>query len=250
VKRKGSQGGIPNLGWPLLVLCFLLSFVAWAGDEDKKQESIAKPAPPPEAAPLPQEAEAPPFELPQEQEEIPEFSESVAPQPPRKKVEAVRRKKDRDLNIAYSELLNLVEPAEGLQGVLPPALGTRGYRPSLIALGVGDRTPGLGVMLEYSWNRIGMGAFYSYRNLRDDDVRRYSQSFGGLFATYRWLPWMIAPYFLLGLEVGSKTDETFGGMAGVGIETRIYYGWTILFGYTYHSVVQKGFLGGAIGWMF
>lgn len=150
----------------------------------------------------------------------------------------------------YSELMGLVDLGEPDQGVLPPAPGFRGYRPSMIAVGAGDRTPGYGGMVEFSWNRVAAGVFASYRNLRDSDTSAEAQGFAGLYGLYRWLPWGVSPYFLLGLELGSRTPETFGGLVGVGVEARLYSGWTALVGYTYHSVARKGFFGGAIGWSF
>jgi hypothetical protein len=229
----------------------LNSTAAIAGDEDQKEEKKPSPAPEPEAPPAPNEPEAPDLSL--GEQPGPQFEEepkAAAPAAPRK----ARRKRgapyEPDKNIDYSEILGRVEVEPLSKGVLPPALGFRGYRPSMMALGFGDRTPGIGAMVEYSWNRVGAGAYYSYLNLPDDDLRSEGQGFGGLYALYRWLPFNISPYFLLGVEFASQTPDAFGGTAGIGVEARIFYGWTALFGYTYHSTAKRGFLGGAFGWSF
>jgi hypothetical protein len=122
----------------------------------------------------------------------------------------------------------------------------------MIAVSYYDRTPGVGGILEYSWNRLGVGAYYSYRSNRSVINGRnvVSQSFGGLYMLYRWLPFDASPYFLAGGEVGTPTDETIGGIAGLGAELRVYNGWTILVGYTYHTVLHNGYFGGALGWSF
>lgn len=243
--------------WPLfLALAFLLGPVAsQGGDEDARKNSPAAPAPAPEPMPLPEEVEMPDASLGQEPEleaESPLFEDESAPKPPaRAKSRAKPRAPfDPDRNVDYSELLGMVAVGEPGRGVLPPAPGFRGYRPNMVALGVGDRTPGYGGIVEYSWNRLALGAFFSYRRLHDLDLYSESQGFGGAYGLYRWLPWGMSPYFLLGLELGSGTPETFGGLAGAGVEARIYSGWTILLGYTYHSTVRKGFMGGAFGWSF
>lgn len=120
----------------------------------------------------------------------------------------------------------------------------------MIAASYGDRTPGYGAMVEYSWNRLGIGVYYSYLNQKDSDLYSFVQTFGGLYMLYRWLPFKFSPYILGGLELGSKTAEKFGGTVGLGIEAQVYYGWTLLLGYTYHSTARKGYLGGGIGWAF
>ncbi|MGG2334415.1 hypothetical protein, partial [Salmonella enterica] len=63
--------------------------------------------------------------------------------------------KDLDENIDYSRLDDGVEALDPGRGVLAPALGFRGYRPNMVAVGGGDRVPGFGGIIEYSWNRIG-----------------------------------------------------------------------------------------------
>lgn len=225
---------------------------ALAGDEDTKKEKVAPAPVEPEPAPLPEEPEAPDMSLGEEENLQPEFTEPEAaatPAAPRKK-----RPKgvpyDPDKNINYSELLALAEPVTATRGVLPPAQGTRGYRPNLLAASAGDRTPGYGGFLEYSWNRLGVGVFFAYRHLRDVDRYNEFQTLGGTYGVYRWLPWDFSPYILAGIEMGSKTTETFGGLAGIGMEVRVYSGWTALLGYTFHSTMRKGFWGGAFGWSF
>ncbi len=221
---------------------------AWAGDEDKKAPEEKKQPVEQLPAPEPEEPEAPDMTLGEEPEvQAPEFP---TPGKSKAKGKKPKKKKSPDENIDYSEILGMAEFLELKRGVLPPALGTRGYRPNLIALGYGDRTPGFGAMVEYSWNRLSAGIFYSYRNLKDYDRFNRSQSFTGLYGLYRWLPFALSPYLLLGLELGNKTPVAFGGMAGLGIEARIYNGWTALLGYTYHSTARKGFFGGAFGWSF
>lgn len=237
--------------WILLLLLALGAPAAHAGDEDVKQEKAAVVPAEPEPTPLPEEPEAPGMSLGEEPEVVsPEFNvpEEAAPLP--KRQAGKRKPYDPDANMDYSELLSLAEPVDESRGVLPPALGARGYRPNLIAGSVGDRTPGYGGFLEYSWNRLGAGLFYSYRNLKDADRYSYTQSILGMYGLYRWLPFDFSPYLLVGLEAGKATAEDFGALAGLGLEVRVYSGWTILLGYTYHSTVHKGFLGGAFGWSF
>jgi hypothetical protein len=120
----------------------------------------------------------------------------------------------------------------------------------MIAVGYGDRTPGWGGMVEYSWNRIGAGVFGSGRMARISASTTALQSFFGIYGLYRMLPWGISPYFLLGLEGASNTEETAGGLVGGGMEVRVYSGWTALLGWTYHSTARRGYLGGALGWSF
>jgi hypothetical protein len=235
--------------WWIIALLALTAPVVMAGDEDVKQEAPVVQPKPPEAIPIPAEPEAPDMSLEEEEPEpAPEFSPVQEPAPPVKK--SYGKRKSPDKNMDYSEILDEVQALEASRGVLPPALGSRGYRPNMIAVGYGDRTPGYGAMVEYSWNRLGAGVYYSYRNLKDADLYSYSQGFGGLYFLYRWLPFKFSPYILGGLEAGSKTAEAFGGTLGLGMEVQVYYGWTLLLGYTFHSTARKGFMGGAIGWAF
>jgi hypothetical protein len=241
----------------LTLLAFLAAAPSRAGDEDVKAEKAKKAAQQaePEAMPLPPETEAPPPALMEEEVKAPIFTETeevAAPMAPSATPQrrAVRELKDPDKNLDYSELLALAQPMELSRGILPPALGTRGYRPNLVAVSVGDRTPGYGALVEYSFNRIGVGTYFSYRNLTDYDTQSVSQTFFGLYGLYRWLPFDFSPYILMGVELGSQTRETLGGLAGLGMEARIYSGWTLLVGWTFHSTARKGFFGGGFGWSF
>jgi hypothetical protein len=250
-----SMGRLRVISWALLVfgLAIFAPEIGNAGDEDTKKEASAPVAPAePEPAPTPEEPEAPDLSLGEEPEATsPSFEEPAAsPAAARAKRRAAKPPYDPDKNINYTELMALAEPGNASRGVLPPAQGTRGYRPNLVAASAGDRTPGYGGFVEYSWNRLAAGVFFAYRPLRDVDRFNEYQTIGGLYGTYRWLPWDFSPYALLGLEIGSKTPETFGGLAGLGMEARIYSGWTALLGYTFHSTVRKGFWGGAFGWSF
>lgn len=239
----------------LLFLAFFLlggmPFVptALAGDEDAKKEKVKQEPVEPESTVAPSEPEAPDLSMGEEPSPVFEEAKPDAP-PPRRRARAMRKPWDADANVDYSELLGRVEANEAGRGILPPALGFRGYMPNMVALSAGDRTPGYGAIVEYSRNRLGLGAYYSYRYLHDADLYAFSQSFFGAYGTYRWLPFAISPLFLLGLEVGTSTPEAFGGIAGLGIDARIYSGWTALIGYTYHSTVHRGFLGGGLGWSF
>lgn len=233
----------------LSVLAF--SPLAIAGDEDVREEKAKVEAPVPEDQALPQAPETPDAALGEEPPPAaPEFDSQPAAAKATRRAKNPRWPYDPDRNIDYSELMGIVDTAEPGRGVLPPAPGFRGYRPNMVAVGVGERTPGYGVMVEYSWNRLGMGMFYSYRRLSDYDLFSQSQSFLGIYGIYRWLPWDFSPYFLGGLEGAKATRERFGGLVGIGAEGRIWYGVTLLIGYTYHSTAQKGFFGGGIGWSF
>lgn len=236
--------------WLVVGLVGIFSSVqAWSGDEDTKPAEQPKEVVEQPQAPEPELPEAPEMTLGEEPEPLsPQFPVDTANTKKKKKDRKTRKSPDENLD--YSELMGMADPLELKRGVLPPALGTRGYRPNLVAASYGDRTPGYGVLVEYSWNRLSAGVFYSYRNLKDYDRFNRSQSFTGLYGLYRWLPFQISPYLLLGLELGDKTPVGFGGMAGLGLEARIYNGWTALLGYTYHSTARKGFFGGAFGWSF
>lgn len=238
----------------MILICLALmapSLPGFAGDEDvKKEKPVAAPREP-EPTPMPAEPQAPDMSLGEEEPALPEFDAPIGGSPqvaPAKKKRGTR--KSPDMNLDYTELLDMVESVEVGRGVLPPALGSRGYRPNMIAAGYGDRTPGYGAMVEYSWNRLGIGLYYSYLNNKDEDLFSFVQTFGGIYMLYRWLPFKFSPYILGGLEMGSKTAESVGGTVGLGIEAQVYYGWTLLLGYTFHSTARKGFLGGGIGWAF
>lgn len=250
--------------WGTTISALLLSFAllsamatpyAYAGDEDVaevKQPSTPPtpaivPAPTPPPAPEAQPelsagkvAPSPLKPLPAEPEDTALQPESAPPPPP--------AKYDPDKNIMYPSVD--AEPLEN--GVLPPSLGFRGYRPNMIALGAGDRTPGLGGILEYNWNRLGAGIAYSYRlvNAYQNTFYVQSQSFANVYGLYRWLPFDASPYILLGGELGWATDDGVGAIAGMGLELHIYSGLTAILGYTYHSCVHMGFMGGSIGWSF
>lgn len=221
---------------------------ARAGDEDVKEEKKAVEAKTPEDTALPQEEEEPELSVSKEPEKPIPVPEEAAPAP--KKQRKMAKQRGPDDNIDYSGLLGRVNAFDPPRGVLPPALGFRGYRPNMIALGVGDRTPGYGAMLEYSWNRVGAGIYGSYLNHKGGDRLAASSAFAGLYVLYRWLPFDISPYILVGGELGSETDEVLGGTTGLGMEARLVDGITLLLGWTYHSTVRRGYFGGALGWSF
>jgi hypothetical protein len=235
------------LSLSVLVLGVLLFLpAAHAGDEDVREEKKkAEQAIPGDTA-LPKDVEAPEMSTGDNPEAAPDFEEPQGPPLPKKEA----RVEDPDANIDYSRLLEGVETSELKRGVLPPAMGFRGYRPSMIAAGVGDRVPGVGGMVEFSWDRIAAGVLGSYHYNFGQNPYVTGYAIGGLYGLYRWLPFDVSPYFLLGIEAGYNTLDPIGGMLGAGIETRIYSGWTFLFGWTFHSTMHNGFLGGAIGWSF
>ncbi|MGZ3651807.1 MAG: hypothetical protein ACXVB9_15555 [Bdellovibrionota bacterium] len=221
---------------------------ARAGDEDVKEAKKKAEEKTPEDTALPQDVEAPEMSVGDGAEPTPDYEE-VKPETPSRPVR-VYKEWDPDGNVDYSRLDDTVEPLDAGRGVLAPALGFRGYRPSMIAIGGGDRVPGFGGMVEYSWNRIGAGLSASYRSTKGEDPNVVGYNIVGLYGLYRWLPFDMSPYFLLGLEAGRATAEPVGGMLGLGAEARIYSGYTVLLGWTYHSTVERGFFGGAFGWSF
>jgi hypothetical protein len=152
-----------------------------------------------------------------------------------------------DENVDYSKNYEAIEVDTLPKEVQPLALGARGYRPNLVALSVYDRTPGYGLLIEYSWNRVGAGLGLSYRPRENPDP---VQSFLNLYVLYRWLPFAVSPYFLAGYEAGQSSTSSSGGIVGAGIEAQIVSGWTLLSGYTYHGTMHKGYWGGAFGWAF
>lgn len=228
----------------LLAFGCAVSISAHAGDEDVKQEA-PKPAPIPEADAPQVEPEPDVPDLSTGEEKGPDFQENLEMgKKPSKTPWSL------DDNIDYSELSPELEGAFDARGVLPPALGFRGYRPNMLAIGYGDRMPGWGGLMEFSWNRLGLGVYYSHRRLPTVDGLRRSQDYVGAYGLYRWLPWSFSPYFLIGVEGATNTQDQIGGLAGIGTEVEVYQGWTLLFGYTYHSTAHLGFLGGAFGWSF
>lgn len=226
---------------------------AFAGDEDMKLKKPKAAPKEPEPAPVPQEPEAPDLSVGEQTGPIfePLPPEDLPPEeaPPAGR-RALRPPWDPDMNLDYSELMGRVETGEAARGILPPALGFRGYLHNMIALTVGDRTPGYGALLEYNFNRLGFGVYYSFRNLHDANTYAESQSFLGIYGQYRWLPFDLSPLITAGIESVSGTPESFGGTLGFGLDWRIYSGFTVLAGYTYHSAVRRGFMGGGLGWSF
>lgn len=243
----------------LLLLAFLIAGMvsasaARAGDEDQAEEAkrAAQQAAPEDTA-IPLDAQGPAPSVEAEPEVIaPDFQE-VKPTVVKKKTKAAPaaiKPFNPDENVDYSQILSTIEESpRPKRGVLPPAQGFRGYRPSMLAIGVGDRTPGFGAIVEYSWNRLGIGALGSYLPT-SKDTRAKSYGFFGVYGLYRWLPFDFSPYITLGVELGSQTEESFGGLTGGGVEAKIYSGITALLGWTYHSTVHRGYWGGAIGWSF
>ena len=244
----------------LLASTFLfLPTMARAGDEDVREEKAKVERPkeePKETLPEVDATESPDPAALKEPETVSaavaeEKAVPAAPVVAKKPLPKTRPKpQEPDDNINYMPILSSIDPESLPELVRPEALGTRGYRPHMIALAIGDRTPGYGALLEYSFNRIGVGAAFSYRELPAGNPIAKSQTFGNLYATYQCLPFWMTPYFLLGVELASKALSSTGAMAGVGIEAQIYHGWTASLGYTYHSTLRDGFLGGSFGWAF
>jgi len=229
---------------------------ARAGDEDARQGKAKRESKSPEDTALPQAPETPELSMGPGEEPSPEFNEPGAGSGGAGGAQAQKRRRgapkgwNRDENLDYTELLHRVDVADPRHGVLPPALGFRGYRPNMVAVGIGDRTPGAGVMVEYSWNRIGAGVLFAYRKAGREDRHAKAEGLAGLYGLYRWLPFDFSPYFLIGLEGGSFTRDFLGGMLGGGLEARVYSGLTLLVGWTFHSTTNRGGMGGAMGWSF
>jgi opacity protein-like surface antigen len=154
-------------------------------------------------------------------------------------------KEGKDKNLDFSSIYAGVDLDALPKQVLAPALGTRGYRPNLIALNYGERTPGGGLIVEYNHNRIGYGLSSSWRR-----VDRQNQYFNNAYVIYRMLPFRTSPYFLSGAGIVSGSTTDTGLLIGAGVEAQIYYGLTLLAGYTYYSSVERSFVGGGIAWGF
>lgn len=152
-----------------------------------------------------------------------------------------------DKNMNYQEVYRKVTVDELPGEVKAPALGTRGYRPNLIAVGVGDRTPGAGGMVEYSWNRISAGIAISGRKTVSMDR---PQIFSSLYVLYRWFPFAISPYILAGAGTATNAARNFGGLVGAGLEVQVYRSFFVLAGFTFHQTVNRGFPGGSLAWVF
>ncbi len=243
----------------VLLLTFLCLAVptGWAGDEGVPVKPDLN------AAPEVMEPETPPPEQPPEENPEPSMGEEETPPPPppppppvqkRRPVRVVKRRPhwmntNPDLNLDNSRVEGSVRRVSLPNGVLPPALGARGYRSTIIAVGAGDRTPGYGFLMEHSFDRMGLGFAASYLPL-SGDLRARQYSFYSLYGSYRWLPYSMSPYLHGGIQYGLGTPIGFGLMGGVGIDTKVYEGLTLMVGYTFHSVAEKGYWGGAFGWAF
>lgn len=162
-----------------------------------------------------------------------------------------------DENIDYSKLLQKIELEELPKGYRHHYLGSEGYRPSTIALSVGGRTPGVGAMLDYSWNRLGFGLSASYRSVvgfrqevNDSSVRGQGQQFYNTYLFYNIISYPVSPYAIVGLEYAIGTEQSFQVIAGLGVEARIYYGLTLFLEYVRHETDKNSFPGFALGWAF
>lgn len=246
----------------VLILGLSMALPVWAGDEDVP---VPKPEPIPEVS-EPEQPPAPPEDFPDlslgesdksvvEPEVVPQAPPTPPPPPTMRRVVRYGRKPfrrmntDPDENLDSSRTTTWVRRTPLPKGVLRPSLGTRGYRSSMIAVGFGDRTPGYGVQVEHSFNRVGVGVSASYLPLTGD-LRSESYSIYNLYGIYRWLPFSISPYIHGGIQYGQATPISFGLLGGVGLEARVYDQWTVTTGYTFHSIAEKGYWGGSIGWIF
>ena len=240
------------LGLSIFGAVFSFAGPAVAGGEEGRQEKKKVEQKAPEDTALPRETEAPGMSIGSEEPPSPDYEEVTPSRPsPTRTPRRSYKAHGPDDNILYTEIIDRVVGGSGRDdGVLPMALGFRGYRPNMIALGTGDRVPGFGGLVEYYWNRIGAGIFASRLPAGPEDPQATAYGFLGTYGIYRWLPFDMSPYFLMGVELGSETDETLGGLAGLGVETRVFTGWTLFFGWTFHSTVHRGFLGGGVGWSF
>ena len=238
----------------------MVSGFAYAGGEETAEKKVEALKPTPEPEPLTTvqpEPEVPVLTL--GEEPSPEFKEEKQPVVVPTKKSGKLEEWDPDKNISYSELLGRINPAILSGGVVQEALGFRGYMSMMIAANFWHRAPGYGINFEYSWNRVAAGIYYSYRKMRSSEIQAGQvtvqnllmfQSFFGGYVLYRWLPFDVSPHFLLGIEASSNTYEAVAPLAGIGVEARVYQGVTLLFGYSYHSAIHNGILGGGIGWSF
>ncbi|NUM88680.1 MAG: hypothetical protein HUU37_05710, partial [Bdellovibrionales bacterium] len=171
-----------------LVMVALLAWgagapLAQAGSEDRK---LRQETPPPAEEPPPPPAEPddspnPALEETKKETETPR--PHVSPPPPAKKRPPMGST-DPDENVNWQQTVGWVKRGGLPDIVAPPALGVRGYRSNLVAMGVGDRTPGYGVLAEYSWNRLGFGLAASYKSL-SRDRRADSYGFWSAYLNYR-----------------------------------------------------------------
>lgn len=164
-----------------------------------------------------------------------------------------------DKNMDYGEVYRHTELEALPKPIQQEALGTRAYRPSLVAVGYGERVPGYGIFGEFSFNRIALGIASS---LQDLDAGKQSntsvldkfstriRSFNSLYASYRWIPMAVSPYILFGVGLVNKSDTNIGVLSGLGIEAEVYYGLNFIIGYTYFTAVKKGYAGGSLAWAF
>ena len=146
----------------------------------------------------------------------------------------------------YAEISHeLSKDQEPQKQYYPPHLGAKGYRSSSVLLGIGDKTPGYGILTEYNFNRAGIGASLSWLPVRQ--YREKGQYFFNLYGTYYVLPFVATPYILAGIGFGGNTLYTVGPVGGAGLELMLYRGFVLSVGYTYHGTVRRGYPGVSVG---
>lgn len=229
-----------------------------AGAPSDDGVSVTPPPPPPALGEaqttVSEEPPAAPYEPPptdaKEFAPPPSTAENVTPEP-------TVKVHPNDENIEYNRVLRRLEMQELPKGYRHHALGTEGYRPNTIAIGTGGRIPGIGVLFDYSWNRVGVGVSFSYRPehsfsriKNDPDVAKYGQTFGNVWIHYNWIPFPVSPYVLVGVEVADKTQSRFNAIGGIGIEARFWRAATLFVEYVRHETAKEGFPGAALGWAF
>lgn len=208
------------------------------GPDTSDAESTAEP---PAAAYTPPPADPGEFSPPLES------AENAAPSPT-----TGTRSHGNDENIDYRRVLRKVDLHEQPKGYRHHALGPEGYRPNTIALGVGGRMPGVGLMFDYSWNRVGAGVSISHRpNVGFSELKNAipseGQTFGNIWLHYNLIPFNVSPYILAGLETAYNTKSSVNAIAGIGVEARFWTYVTLFVEYIRHETTEEGFPGLALG---
>ena len=167
---------------------------------------------------------------------------------------------DRPQNrLDYGHFIQEADITELPEAYRPPYKGIQTVRPHKIGIMGGGRTPGIGFLFDYSFDRLGIGVSSSYRSfyglikeLENTDLLGTGQAFWNAYTFYHFIPFNFSPYAIFGLELGEKTRNAISILFGIGMEIRIfsYGGWTVLLEYVYHKTDERAYPGISLGFAF
>lgn len=166
------------------------------------------------------------------------------------------RPKDR---LDHRNLIKEADITELPEAYRAPYKGVQTLRPSKFGIMGGGRTPGIGLLFDYSFDRLGIGASASYRSfyglikeVQNTDLLGSGQAFWNLYTFYHFVPFNFSPYAIFGVELGEKTKHAFNVIFGIGMEIRVftYSGWTVLLEYVYHKTDERSYPGISLSYSF